>query len=55
MADNRDNPGIRVPPPLIYLLPLILGSVLDTRARVPFLPHRVARVLGWPLIGGGWC
>jgi protein-S-isoprenylcysteine O-methyltransferase Ste14 len=53
MADNRDNPGIRVPPPLIYLLPLILGLVLDTRARVPFLPHRVARALGWPLIGGG--
>jgi len=52
-SDERDNPGIKVPPPLIYLLPLVLGSVLDTRAHVPFLTHRVARALGWPLIGGG--
>jgi hypothetical protein len=34
MADNQDNPGIRVPPPLIYLLPLILGLVLDRRAHL---------------------
>ena len=42
MADNHDNPGIRVPPPLIYLLPLIAGLVLDRRLHVPFLPPRVA-------------
>ena len=53
MADDRDDPGIKVPPPLIYLLPLVLGSVLDTRAHVPFLTHRTARALGWPLIGVG--
>jgi protein-S-isoprenylcysteine O-methyltransferase Ste14 len=52
-SDERDNPGIKVPPPLIYLVPLVLGSVLDTRAHVPFLTHRTARALGWPLIGGG--
>lgn len=23
--DGQDNPGIKVPPPLIYLLPLVLG------------------------------
>jgi hypothetical protein len=28
MADNQDNPGIRVPPPLIYLVPLAAGLVL---------------------------
>ncbi len=52
-SDERDDPGIKVPPPLIYLLPLVLGLVLDTRARVPFLPRGVARALGWPLVVGG--
>ena len=51
--DERDNPGILLPPPLIYLLPLILGLLLDRGIHVPFLPRNVARSLGWPLIGGG--
>ena len=53
MADEQDNPGIRVPPPLIYLLALLLGLLLNRRLDVPFLARRVARVLGWPLVGGG--
>ena len=53
MADEQDNPGGWVPPPLTYLLTLLLGLVLDRRLHVPFLPHRVACVLGWPLVGGG--
>ncbi len=53
MADEQDSPGIRVPPPLIYLLPLGSGLLLDRKAHVPFLPRRVARILGWPLVGGG--
>jgi protein-S-isoprenylcysteine O-methyltransferase Ste14 len=53
MTDEQDNPGIRVPPPLIYLLPLLLGLLLDRKAHVPFLPRGVRRVLGWPLVGGG--
>ena len=52
-TDDQDNPGGRVPPPLTYLLTLLLGLVLDRRFHVPFLPHGVARVLGWPLVGGG--
>ena len=51
MADEQDNPGIRVPPPLIYLLPLGAGLLLDRRLHVPFLPRRVARPLGWALFG----
>ena len=51
--DERDKPGIRVPPPPTYLLALLLGLLLDRRMHVPFLPRRVARVLGWPLVGGG--
>ena len=53
MADEQDNPGGWLPPPLTYLLTLLLGLVLDRRLHVPFLPHGVARVLGWPLVGGG--
>ncbi len=51
--DRRDNPGIRVPPAFIYLLPLVLGLLLDRRSHVPFLPSGVVRIIGWPLIGGG--
>jgi protein-S-isoprenylcysteine O-methyltransferase Ste14 len=53
MADEQDTPGIRVPPPPVYLLALVLGLLLDRRAHLPFLPRRVAHVLGWPLVGGG--
>jgi protein-S-isoprenylcysteine O-methyltransferase Ste14 len=53
MADDQDNPGIRLPPPLIYLLALLLGLLLNRRLHVPFLPSGMARVLGWPLVGGG--
>jgi protein-S-isoprenylcysteine O-methyltransferase Ste14 len=53
MADNQDNPGIRVPPPLICLVPLAAGLVLDRRLHLPFLPRGVARGLGWSLLGGG--
>ena len=53
MADDQDNPGIRVPPPLIYLLPLLLGLLLDKKAHVPFLPRTAARGLGWSLLGSG--
>ena len=53
MTDNQDNPGIKVPPPLIYVVPLVLGLLLDRRARLPFLAHRAARGLGWPLLGSG--
>src|SRR5918994_90788 len=52
MADDQDNPGIKVPPPLIYLLPLLLGLLLDRRAHVS-VPSGVRRTIGWPLIGGG--
>ena len=53
MSDKQDNPGIRVPPPLIYVLPLILGLLLDGRTHAPFLPRPAARGLGWSLLGGG--
>ena len=53
MANDQDNPGIRVPPPLIYLPALLLGLLLNRRLHAPFLSRGVAHVLGWPLVGGG--
>ncbi len=51
--DEQDNAGIRVPPPLIYLAPLVLGLLLDRRYHVPFLPRGMAQTLGWGLLSGG--
>jgi len=53
MTDENDNPGINVPPPLIYAAPLLLGLLLDRRRHLPFLPGGARRALGWPLLGGG--
>ena len=53
MTNNQDNPAINVPPPLIYVVPLILGLLLDRRAHLPFLPRGASRGLGWSLLGGG--
>ncbi len=53
MTDEQESPGVRVPPPLLYLLPLASGLLLDRRLHIPFLPRGVARILGWPLVGGG--
>ncbi len=57
--DERDDPGIVVPPPLIYLGPLVLGLLLNRKFPAPFLPRRMARILGLSLLGGwallgGW-
>ena len=51
--DDLDNPGIHVPTPLIYLLPLLLGLLLDRKSHLPFLPRSAGHIIGWPLIGGG--
>src|SRR5215210_6824296 len=57
--DERDDPSMVVPPPLIYLGPLVLGLLLNRQLPAPFLPRRVARILGLSLLGGwallgGW-
>ena len=53
MADGQDNPGIRVPPPPVYLLALLFGLLLDRRLHIRFLPRRVGRIIGSSLVGGG--
>jgi protein-S-isoprenylcysteine O-methyltransferase Ste14 len=50
---NTDNPGVIAPPPLIYSGALAAGLLANRRYHMPFLPRRVARTLGWPLVVAG--
>jgi protein-S-isoprenylcysteine O-methyltransferase Ste14 len=52
-TDEHEKAGVVAPPPLIYLGPLVLGLLLNKRFPINFLPPRIARSLGWPLLGGG--
>jgi protein-S-isoprenylcysteine O-methyltransferase Ste14 len=38
---------------LIYLGLLVVGLLLNRRFPIGFLPRRIVRGLGWPLLGGG--
>jgi protein-S-isoprenylcysteine O-methyltransferase Ste14 len=51
--DEPDTMGLGVPPPVVYLGPLILGLLLNRKIPAPFLPRRFTRILGLPLFGGG--
>ena len=52
-GDEQDKAGIVAPPPLIYLAALVFGLLLNRRSPTTFLPRTIARLLGWPLLGGG--
>jgi len=51
--DEQDKAGVIAPPPLIYLGALIFGLLLSRSFPMGFLPRRMVRGLGWPLLGGG--
>jgi protein-S-isoprenylcysteine O-methyltransferase Ste14 len=52
-TNNADNPGVIAPPPLIYASALAAGLLANRRYHIPFLPRRLARTLGVPLVVGG--
>ncbi len=52
-GEEQDKAGVVAPPPLIYLGALVFGLLLGRRFPIDFLPRRVARGFGWPLLGGG--
>jgi protein-S-isoprenylcysteine O-methyltransferase Ste14 len=52
-GDEQDKAGVVAPPPLIYLGALVFGLLLGRRFPIDFLPRRIARGFGWPLLGGG--
>ena len=51
--DEPDALGLGIPPPVVYLGPLILGLLLNRKISIPFLPRGLTRIVGLPLIGGG--
>jgi protein-S-isoprenylcysteine O-methyltransferase Ste14 len=52
-SDEQDKAGVVAPPPLIYSGALIFGLLLGRRSPIRFLPRRMARGFGWPLLSGG--
>ena len=53
--DGRDNAGVVAPPPLVYLLPLLAGLLLNHWTKAKFLPNGAMRPVGLPLVVGGLC
>jgi protein-S-isoprenylcysteine O-methyltransferase Ste14 len=51
--DEHDKAGVVAPPPLVYLGTLTVGLLLNRRSPIGFVPRKVARGLGWPLLGAG--
>ena len=52
-SDEQDKAGVIAPPPLIYLGGLVLGLLLNRRFPIAFLPRKMTRILGWPLLSSG--
>ena len=58
--DEPDAMGLGVPPPpVVFFGPLVLGLLLNSKLPAPFLPRRLSRILGLPLLSsgallGGW-
>ncbi|HZB83682.1 MAG TPA: PEMT/PEM2 methyltransferase family protein [Rubrobacteraceae bacterium] len=52
-SDEQDKAGVVAPPPLIYLGALVVGLLLNRRFPTTFLPCRMVRSVGWPLLIGG--
>jgi protein-S-isoprenylcysteine O-methyltransferase Ste14 len=51
MSENeKDNPGVIAPPPLIYAGALAAGLLASRRLRLPFLPRRLALTVGPALV-----
>ncbi len=49
---SEHGPDVVAPPPLVYLIPLVAGLVLDRRLPMPRLP-RAARTAGLPVLAVG--
>ena len=47
---SKDNAGVRIPPPLIYLGALIAGAAANYFFPLPFLPNFAAQIAGVLLI-----
>jgi protein-S-isoprenylcysteine O-methyltransferase Ste14 len=54
MATNPpDHSGVFIPPPLLYVVPLAVGLLIQRRYPVAVLPRSIALALGIPLVAIG--
>ena len=51
MADRPDNPGVRVPPPALYALAVLIGYLLNRRWPLPIGGGVSVQALAWLLVG----
>lgn len=51
-AQRADSPGVRIPPPLVYIAVFLIGWFVQTRIPLPFLPNPYALILGIVLVCG---
>lgn len=51
LQDNRDNPGVIAPPPLIFAIMLAMGLLLQRFFPKKFLPRRIGITPGTMCIG----
>jgi protein-S-isoprenylcysteine O-methyltransferase Ste14 len=43
---RADSPGVRIPPPLVYIVALAVGYFLQTRFPLPLIPQPYAMIAG---------
>jgi protein-S-isoprenylcysteine O-methyltransferase Ste14 len=51
MSDRPDNPGVRVPPPALYALAVLVGYLLNQRWPLPINGGASVQALAWLLVG----
>lgn len=47
------NPGVRIPPPAMYILTFVVGWLLQSRLPLPFVSHDVALPAGLTVVAIG--
>jgi protein-S-isoprenylcysteine O-methyltransferase Ste14 len=47
---HADNPGVRIPPPLVFIAAFLLGWLVQSRFPLVFLPNPLALILGILLV-----
>ncbi len=52
-GDRDSGPGVRIPPPLLYIAVLVVGILLDVAYPVHFLPSAAAWTIGALLLAAG--
>ena len=52
MAASTDNPGVHLPPPLVYAAAVIGGWLLDARWPLPITSSSARSLVAWLLVAG---